>query len=74
MCGFFEIYRKRQPASSIGAQNEVTFDPGLRRSKEGHFIGWEGTYLQSPPKNWLFEKCSVPRAEVTRREQGRRRM
>lgn len=38
------IYRKKkQQALSIGAQRkEVAFDPGLRRSKEGHSVVWEG--------------------------------
>ena len=74
VCGCFEIHRKRQPAPSIGTQDEVTVDPGLRRSKEGHFIAWEGTYVQSPSKSQLFEKCGVPRPEVTRRAQGRRKV
>lgn len=68
------IYRKKQPAVPIGAQKEVAFDPGVRRSKKGHSFGWEGTHVQSSPKSQLFEKCGVPRAEVTRRVGGRRMM
>ena len=39
------IYRKKQPAPPIGAQKEGAFVSGLRRSKEGHSIVWEGTLV-----------------------------
>ena len=65
------IYRKKkQQAPSIGTQRkEVAFDPGLRRSKEGHSVVWAGTRVQSPTRSQLFEKCGMPRGD---KKDGRR--